>query len=434
MVRSYGTVARPTTNGHLHNGEPPQSTLAAQLLHRLDGEQRGSNRDEGTFRQLLQEVLDVHREPSSTAVSVDNDVTNYKLIFVIVKAGLDPLTRDDPFSGHDEQIQLALDSIKAIDVTLKQTPALLTTTLEEDVQSPVSGTPMLFWLLPKLMHLLSLQRSDTVKTACGRCLRDVLVMETKVHLKGCKSKPLLRYLQTAVTGKPCGYGRFRACTEIRLEDIIGQIEMSQGSSTNPSSFFSFPSRESLPPILSTSEQSLDQFKDVTATVKGVGTAVIALASLMRVLAEFVSFQQERHTSSLRKMALIHWITHTFGRMWRVCEPIDAGGKGLTTASFDLCSLDVCMCLLPMPPKLASHAGAEAFIVSSDFLLQFLTRTPAPFDQDVERKLCTSLIGVAYYVANAKILERQRACTSPIMSFYSLQPERYENIDGDTKVR
>ena len=194
-------VSRPITSGHVPDGEIPQSTLAAQLLHRLEGDQRGSSHQRATFRQLLQEVLDVHKEPSGSAVSVNSDVTNYKLVFVIVKAGLDPLIAEDSLSHHDEGIEQALDSIKAISITLSQTPGLLATAIEDDTQNDVSNAPMLFWLLPKLVLLMCSSKVESVRVACENCLLDVLAMETKMQPKGYRSQASLRLLQGCVNGK-----------------------------------------------------------------------------------------------------------------------------------------------------------------------------------------------------------------------------------------
>lgn len=201
MARSNGMVSRPTPNGHVPDGEIPQSTLAAQLLHRLEGDQRGSSYQRVTFRQLLQEVLDVHREPSGSAVSVNSDVTNYKLVFVIVKAGLEPLIAGDSLSHHEESIEQALDSIKAVSLTLSQTPGLLAVAIGNDTQNEVSNTPMLFWLLPKLVLLMCLSKIESVRIACENCLLDVLAMDAKMHVKGYKSRASLRFLQGCANGK-----------------------------------------------------------------------------------------------------------------------------------------------------------------------------------------------------------------------------------------
>ena len=68
---------RPVFSELQHNGEPPRSTLAAQLVnHFTDGKKHSRNQDQETFRQLLQEVLGGEEEqhPRTEAIETDSIV------------------------------------------------------------------------------------------------------------------------------------------------------------------------------------------------------------------------------------------------------------------------------------------------------------------------------------------------------------------------
>ena len=185
------------------NSEPPQSTLAAQLVSRItNGGRRHQNQDEETFRQLLKEVLDSERDSSTTANASEYNLDiNYKLIYVIVKAGLNSETQENPFSCHDKQTRQVLESLTAINITLRQTPSVLF------VSPPVQGdhlqqdVPLLLWLMPKVLALLTTRESEEIRLACEKLLIQALSLEKKLHVKGIKQRSVFVYLQACVSGR-----------------------------------------------------------------------------------------------------------------------------------------------------------------------------------------------------------------------------------------
>ena len=144
--------ADATTNGVSGSGShlPPPSTIAAQLVRNHAGVARAEQNVDGnataTFGQLLQEILN-----NLTTPETDAEV-NYKLIRVVTEAGLDVLTRDNPFAQWDILVPQAVDSIAVIQSTIKRQPELVF--FGSSDQSTGQNSPhLLLWLLPKLLRI-----------------------------------------------------------------------------------------------------------------------------------------------------------------------------------------------------------------------------------------------------------------------------------------
>lgn len=136
----------PMTSGH-SNGIPPPSTIAAQIVHNASNV--NAQRDEATkvtFGELVKEFL---QHPNTD----EPDPQLVALICVIAEAGLEGLFKDDPFA-QDQQRQQGIDSIAALMFILQQKPHLLVSIKQGDDES-IPGPPLILWLYPKLLGLLT---------------------------------------------------------------------------------------------------------------------------------------------------------------------------------------------------------------------------------------------------------------------------------------
>lgn len=193
---------RPVLHKLSQNAEPPQSTLAAQLVsHFTDGKKHPRNQDEETFRQLLRELLGTESGQVVLAepLEADSDV-DCKLIYVIVKAGLESLNSDDPFNGKIELLRQAADSLTAINYTVKRNPEVLFVAPQFQGPDPRPIGPLYLWLLPKLLALMGcLQDSETVDGVL-RVFTTLLVTERKTHVKRANLNPILKYVKGCING------------------------------------------------------------------------------------------------------------------------------------------------------------------------------------------------------------------------------------------
>ncbi|KAL6169979.1 serine/threonine-protein kinase M1 [Exserohilum turcicum] len=136
----------PIPNGHPNN-VPPPSTIAAQIVHNASNIH--AQRDEATkvtFGELVKEFL---QHPNTD----EPDPQLVALICVIAEAGLEGLFKEDPFA-QDQQRQQGIDSIAALTFILQQKPHLLLSVKQGDDES-IPGPPLLLWLYPKLLGLLT---------------------------------------------------------------------------------------------------------------------------------------------------------------------------------------------------------------------------------------------------------------------------------------
>ncbi|KAL9133708.1 MAG: hypothetical protein Q9175_005115 [Cornicularia normoerica] len=200
-VRRSGS-GRPVLNELSQNAEPPQSTLAAQLVGRLtDGKKHPRTQDEGTFRQLLREILDIESGQVVRAepLEMDSDV-DCKLIYVIVKAGLEKITSDEPFHSKSELSRQAAECLTAINFTIKRNPEVLFGAPQFQGPDPRPVGPLYLWLLPKLLALTGcLQDSETIAGVL-RVFTTFLVFERKTHVRRVNLRPVLKYVKGCING------------------------------------------------------------------------------------------------------------------------------------------------------------------------------------------------------------------------------------------
>ncbi|KAI8936862.1 hypothetical protein NX059_006098 [Plenodomus lindquistii] len=147
MARKGGVSAQRMAPPPMHNGLPPPSTIAAQILHNASNAH--ALRDAETkvsFGELVKEFL---QHPNTD----EPDPQLVALISVISEAGLEGLFKDDPFA-QDQQRQQGVDSIDALRIILQQKPHLLMS-LKDNDEGGSPRPPLLLWLYPKLLRLLT---------------------------------------------------------------------------------------------------------------------------------------------------------------------------------------------------------------------------------------------------------------------------------------
>jgi len=216
MTRGVGRSGsgRPVFSELQQNGDPPPSTLAAQLVNHLtDGKKHSKNQDQETFRQLLREVLGAESEHNSQARMHDTDHdVNYKLVYVIVKAGLETLTNGDPFGGQAGRSTQAIDSLTAVEYTLIKSPEILFILTSGQEFDPNPHLPLFLWLIPKLLAVAGQVQDDTVIDRILKLLKTTVSLEKKIHIKGVRIYSIVKYIQGCVKGQPAHYSCVKFCS------------------------------------------------------------------------------------------------------------------------------------------------------------------------------------------------------------------------------
>lgn len=147
MARKGGGSAQRQPLHPIPNGNPPPSTIAAQIVSNaanIRGQQEPGSKV--AFAELLKEFL---KDPSTDE---PNSQLNAQFISVVAEAGLNALLQNNVFAP-DLLIPQAIDSISAIKLTIQRRPhLLLSTRAEEDDGNP--RPPLFLWLFPILIGLL----------------------------------------------------------------------------------------------------------------------------------------------------------------------------------------------------------------------------------------------------------------------------------------
>ena len=204
MARSTGT-GDAALNELSPNAELPQTTLTVQLVsHLIDGKKHPRDQDEETFRQLLREILGsesgqaVRAEPLEKHSDVD-----CKLIYVIVKAGLERTALDEPFNGNgkDKRRKQAIDSLTAINLTVKRNPGVLLVAPQFSGLDPRPIGPLYLWLLPKLLALMGCLQDSEMIDEVLRVFTTFLLTEKRTHIARVNLRPILKYLKECINGE-----------------------------------------------------------------------------------------------------------------------------------------------------------------------------------------------------------------------------------------
>lgn len=200
MAPSRGSLSNATVRPALQIEDPPPSTLAAQIVDGLTKRKEHSkHQDQESFRQLLREILDVDDEHSD---SVETNVeVNHKIIYVVVRSGIEVLFQDDPFNKIDDLLQQGLSSLAVIRLTIQRSPEVLFFRPEIHEPDPKLGGPLFLWLIPILLSLLAWNGDSGIQEAALRALETILKIERKTHFRGMKPKSVLKYIQGCVKGK-----------------------------------------------------------------------------------------------------------------------------------------------------------------------------------------------------------------------------------------
>ena len=397
---------RAVLNPLSQTAELPQSTLAAQLVnHFTDGKKHPRNQDEETFRQLLREILGiesgqvVRAEPLET----DSDV-DCKLIYVIVKAGLEKAISNDSFSGKGDLSIQVNDSLIAINFTIKKNPEVLFVAPQFQGLDPRPSGPLYLWLLAKLLALVGrLQDSGTLNGVL-RVLRTLLVTEKKTHITKVNLHPITKYLKGYLDGKHAHMTAFplplhlkslypvnQQLTE-RIEDLLSHLEAGTSDSASKSnpSLYDVPSETTLSGLW-----PQDQPQDVLQSALTVSFRHKRelLGTTMCLLSLFTtpSLGRPEITSNIGfNSSEDSWSLNILIRFWKAITPegaqVDYFDSNFSSVFSFLDRIHICFAhtLRLDPLSAVSNRASTLFL---QIITTYLVREPLPLPSIVEKQLC-----------------------------------------------
>ena len=191
------------TNGQQANGHPPPSTFAAQIVDNLASARRLSDSidKQADLRQLLQMILDADREGHVLSEAIETSIeVNYRLIYTIVRAGLEILSSDDPFDDARNVHVQALNTLAVVDLTIRRSPEVLFWTPNNDDPTGRPGGPLFLWLVPQLINLLNHMFDKEVSEGAVSVLSTMLSVQTRASTSKIRLHPVLKYVQGCIKG------------------------------------------------------------------------------------------------------------------------------------------------------------------------------------------------------------------------------------------
>lgn len=188
----------------MNNGNPPASTLAAQIVDDLTrGKTQPNHQDQERFRSLLREILDANNEDGEeiTQGVETNTNVNCRLIYVVIRAGLEASLNEDPFKNQAELNKQALESLSVVELTLRRSPEVLFSAPERTETDLQLHGPLYLWLVPRLFNVLGRNEDREVRLGVLRVLQTSVLVGRKGHLKQIKVQLVLKYIQGCIKGK-----------------------------------------------------------------------------------------------------------------------------------------------------------------------------------------------------------------------------------------
>ena len=187
-----------SSNFRQNGGNPPASTVAAQIVENLtQGQYPARQPDKEEFRRLLQEILNPDDDGDDVAESIEINVdVNCRLIYVVVRAGLDSLSNQDAFEDEDELQKQALASLSVVELTVRRSPEVLLSTLH----GPQQVGSLYLWLVPKLFVVVGSTEDKDMRRRICEVFKTTL-LSGKATLKQNKFLVVRKYLQGCIKGQ-----------------------------------------------------------------------------------------------------------------------------------------------------------------------------------------------------------------------------------------
>ncbi|KAH0602256.1 uncharacterized protein H6S33_009866 [Morchella sextelata] len=166
-------------SGSQYGDQPPPSSVAV-IVQNLSKNGSGSSRmvDRDTFQQLLAEVMGTDGDPSDASLE-DNVRINYKVVEVVMEAGISVLLNGDPFASTSDLLLQATNSLLVVRLTIQRSPQVLF--CQPSVEHAAEpNRPILFlWLLPRLFPLLGHKVAENIKLELIQTIEAILIAAAK---------------------------------------------------------------------------------------------------------------------------------------------------------------------------------------------------------------------------------------------------------------
>lgn len=202
MVSMDGNNSILTNRIAAHEEQPP-STFAAQIVNNLTDTRRHLNPDSNRahLRQLLHEILAADRNGDHLAGAIETSIeVNYRLIYVVARAGLEELSSPSPFVDQADRHDQIRDSLAVIELTIRRSSDSLFYSSQNSDLIVHPGGFLFLWLVPHLINLLRSDINEELRASATSVLREALATQTTPISLKIRFNPLLKYVQGCING------------------------------------------------------------------------------------------------------------------------------------------------------------------------------------------------------------------------------------------
>lgn len=156
-----GNAGHQGHHGYAHGDDDsraPPSTLAAQLVQSIttSGQSNGRPDETNELKRLFGVIERIKNQPEMLKTNEERLEDNHMLIYVYTRLALDGLKWDEPFANYAQLRSEALKAISFLQVTIKETPAVLKYTTDGISFLFRGQEPLWLWLLPRVLQMLGL--------------------------------------------------------------------------------------------------------------------------------------------------------------------------------------------------------------------------------------------------------------------------------------
>ncbi|KAI9782590.1 MAG: serine/threonine-protein kinase M1 [Geoglossum umbratile] len=306
MARRGGSSQYSGARNNANNeNEPPQSTIAAQIVQNLstkNGDPQPADR--GSFQQLLVEILGAGSGQATESKVFEKDFNvNYRLVCVVTKAGLDVLLSQDPFITPENLLVQASNSISVIHLTIQKTPQILFFSPAPGNEGPnIFQPPLFILLLPKIFSLIGHPTANALQEKLIGLLSLLFEVTARSSDVWRQSSELLEY--------------FRAC----ISAVIRSLEPTDGVGETSPKFKVF-----LPPDETVLRTHLGDVPPVviskpfqTSVTDPLQASLIALNLSSVLLSRIWNSRTQRSSISFTKIDYV-WTLDSISHLWTTLE-------------------------------------------------------------------------------------------------------------------
>ncbi|KAI9793452.1 MAG: serine/threonine-protein kinase M1 [Candelina submexicana] len=309
MTNDTGRQSRHigNVNGSKHgNGEPPPSTLAAQLVDNLSSVNREPQQDDQrNFEQLLLTIVGSDGMSATSGGVIETDLNdNYKLINVVTRAGLEVMLQDDPFAERRHLLPQALNSILVIELTIQRTPAVLFFNPPNIAkESGKLQVPLYLWLLPKLLALSTVKDANHFQQKLMNLLSTILTVTTRYPRGWQNCEKLLRYFGIIIND-----------LLVYLEESVTHVQITTSAPAK-----ALPSNESLSNILFPYGNQNSLPASCQIQISNVSNASIIALRLCSAIGPWDQQVHKPHLATSTLGANQIWPLDALSRLWSLLQ-------------------------------------------------------------------------------------------------------------------